>query len=98
LVDDFSGQDVAILGVNSDEDDTDALFVIDKLKLNYPTLRNSSASGKDRINTKYLVHGWPTLVVIDPKGVVRHFHSGYSPTLRHDLGEKIRELLTEKQP
>lgn len=98
LVDDFSGQDVAILGVNSDQDDADALFVIDKLKLNYPTLRNGSASGKDRINTKYLVHGWPTLVVIDSKGVVRHFHSGYSPTLRHDLGEKIRELLTEKQP
>jgi peroxiredoxin len=98
LVDEFSEQDVAILGVNSDQDDNDALFVIDKLKLNYPTLRNGSATSKDRINTKYLIHGWPTLVVIDSKGVVRHFHSGYSPTLRHDLGEKIRELLAENQP
>ncbi len=98
LVDDFAAQDVAILGVNSDEDDNDAQFVIDKLKLNYPTLRNGQDPSKDRINTKYLIHGWPTLVVIDSKGVVRHFHSGYSPTLRHDLGEKIRELLAEKQP
>ena len=95
LVDDFAGQDVAIMGINSDRDDSDAQFVIDKLGLNYPTLRNGE-DRKEGINTKYLIHGWPTLVVIDAKGVVRHFHSGYSPTLRRDLSEKIRELLAEK--
>jgi peroxiredoxin len=98
LVEDFAAHDVAVLGVNSDQDDNDAQFVIDKLKLNYPTLRNLEGPSKDQINSKYLVHAWPTLVVIDSKGIVRHFHSGYSPTLRHDLGEKIRELLAEKQP
>jgi peroxiredoxin len=96
LVDDFAGQNVAIMGINSDQDKNDAQFVIDKLELNYPTLRNGEDPTKDRINAKYLIHGWPTLVVIDSKGIVRHFHSGYSPTLRHDLGQKIRELLAEK--
>ncbi len=93
LADDFSGQDVAILGMNSDRDEDDARFVIDHLKLNYATLKNGRDN--DRINMKYEIHGWPTLVVIDRNGVVRHIHSGYSPTLRKDLAKKIRELLAE---
>jgi thiol-disulfide isomerase/thioredoxin len=93
LADDYAGQAVAILGINSDQDLDDARFVIDKLRLNYPTLKNGT--GDEQINTKYKIHGWPTLVVIDKKGVVRHLHFGYSPTLRGELGDKIRELLAE---
>lgn len=93
LTDDFSGQDVAILGMNSDRDLDDARFVIDHLKLNYATLKNGRE--KDQISTKYKIHGWPTLVVIDRSGVVRHMHFGYTPTLRKDLAKKIRELLAE---
>jgi peroxiredoxin len=93
LTDDFAGQTVAILGINSDSELDDARFVIDKLKLNYPTLKNGSGDGQ--IDTKYKIHGWPTLVVIDKKGVVRHIHFGYSPTLRSELGEMIRTLLAE---
>lgn len=93
LTDDFSGQEVAILGMNSDDNLDDARFVIDRLKLNYATLKNGEAA--DRINSKYKIRGWPTLVVIDRNGVVRHLHFGYSPTLRKDLAKKIRELLAE---
>ena len=35
--------------------------------------------------------------MLDGKGVVRHIHVGYSPTLRQDLGDKIRELLAENK-
>lgn len=94
LVNDFDGQKVAVLGMNNDRNLDDAHFVIDKLGLNYPTLKNGD--GDDAINTKYGVQGWPTLVVLDGKGVVRHIHVGYSPTLRDDLAKKIRELLAEK--
>lgn len=93
LTDDFAAQAVAILGINSDSDLDDARFVIDRLKLNYPTLKNGD--GEDKINMKYKIHGWPTLVVIDKKGVVRHIHFGYSPTLRSELGDMIRALLAE---
>jgi peroxiredoxin len=93
LTDDFSGQEVAILGMNSDRDENDARFVIDLLKLNYATLKNGE--NQDQISTKYKIHGWPTLVVIDRNGVVRHMHFGYTPTLRKDLAKTIRELLAE---
>ena len=94
VADDFRGQDVAVLGINSDDDLADAQFVIDKLGLNYDTLKNGE--GDDRINMCYKIHAWPTLVMIDQTGVVRYMHAGYTPTLRQDLGERIRKLLAEK--
>ena len=93
LTNDFKDQKVAVLGMNNDQKLDDALFVIEKLGLNYPTLKNGK--GAEGINVHYGINGWPTLVVLDGKGTVRHIHVGYSPTLRRDLGEKIRELLAE---
>ena len=66
-------------------------FVIERMQLNYPTLANGQAP--DNINRKYKIGSWPTLVLIDTAGVVRKIHQGYSPTLREELGAKIRELL-----
>lgn len=47
------------------------------------------------IPEKYGVRGYPTLVVLDRRGVVRAFHVGYSPTLRQHLIETINGLLAE---
>jgi thiol-disulfide isomerase/thioredoxin len=94
LADDFKGQNVAILGINLDEDDDDAEFVIDQMKLNYPTLKNGPLD--EGIDAKYDVKSGPTLVLIDTQGIVRRIYDGYSPTLRVDLGEEIRKLLAEK--
>lgn len=93
LAGDFAGRNVAVLGINNDDNLDDARFVIEKLGLNYPTLQNDVPGGS--IDAKYKVNLWPTLVVLDGKGIVRHIHTGYSPTLRHDLSEIIRELLAE---
>ncbi len=93
LADDFPRDKVAVLGINNDQNLDDARFVIDKMGLNYETLRNGDHPNV--IHNKYGIAGWPTLVILDGQGVVRHIHSGYSPTLRKDLGRKIRELLEE---
>jgi peroxiredoxin len=93
LVDEFKNDRVAVLGMNNDTDLDDARLVIDKMGLNYETLKNGGH--KDGIHTKYGVQGWPTLVVLDGTGVVRHVHVGYSPHLRQEPGDKIRELLAE---
>jgi len=90
LAADFPDQ-LAVLGINSDQDASDARFVIERMQLNYPTLANGQAP--DNINRKYKIGSWPTLVLIDTAGVVRKIHQGYSPTLREELGAKIRELL-----
>ena len=87
LTEDFAGQPVAVLGMNTDEDEADARFVIEKMGLKYPTVRAKGAA--DKLG----VEGFPTLVVIDKAGVVHDIHVGYSPTLRRDVGQQIRELL-----
>ncbi|HEY2586207.1 MAG TPA: TlpA disulfide reductase family protein [Tepidisphaeraceae bacterium] len=87
VTDDFKNAPVVIFGMNTDRDDNDAKFVVEKMGLNYATLK---ATG---IPEKYGVHGFPTLIVIDPQGVVRDVHIGYSPHLREDLGQTIRKLL-----
>jgi thiol-disulfide isomerase/thioredoxin len=90
LVDDFKDQPVAVLGMNTDQDEKDAQFVVDAMKLNYPVLK---AQG---LPEKYKVQGFPTLVIIDPEGNVADLHVGYSPTLRQDVGAVVKKLL--KQP
>jgi peroxiredoxin len=90
LADDFKGQPVAVLGMCTDPDEKDARFVVDQMKLKYPVLR---AQG---VPEKYKVQGFPTLIVIDPKGVVRAFHVGHSATLHDDVAKEIRGLLAKK--
>ena len=46
LADQFHGQPVVILGVNTDQKDADAQFVVDKLQLNYLTLHGTGIPEK----------------------------------------------------
>jgi peroxiredoxin len=90
LADDFAGQPVAIFGMNTDHNQADARFVIEKMGLNYPTLK---AEGQQE---NFGVEGFPALIVIDQRGRVHDIHVGYSPTLREEVGKEVRDLLAGK--
>ncbi len=90
LAEDFAGKPVAIFGMNTDRDEADAKFVIEKMGLKYPTLK------AEEVPEKFGVQGFPTLIVIDQQGRVHDVHTGYSPTLREDVGKQIRNLLAGK--
>jgi peroxiredoxin len=90
LADDFAGKPVAIFGMNTDQKEEDAKFVIEKLGLKYPTLK---AEG---LPQKFGVQGFPTLIIIDQRGNVADIHVGYSPTLRDEVGKTIRDLLAKQ--
>lgn len=83
----YERRPVAVIGMNTDRKEEDAQFVIDKMGLNYATLK---ATG---LPEKYNVRGFPTLVILDQEGVIRDFHVGYSPTLKKDVIESIDKLL-----
>lgn len=87
----FRGQPVVILGMNTDQKDGDAKFVVNKMQLNYQTLHGKG------IPEKYGVQGFPTFIVIDQKGIVRARHVGYSPTLRQEMAESISNVLSSNQ-
>ena len=85
----YRGQPVEIFGMNTDREEADARFVIEKLALNYPNLK---AEG---LPEKYGVQGFPTLVIIDQMGVVRDFHVGYSPMLAESVIASVDKLLAD---
>ncbi len=91
LADEFRGRPVAVFGMCTDNSDADARFVVEKMGIRYPVLMAPA------VPEKYHVSAFPTLVVIDGKGVVRDVHVGYSPTLREEVSEIIRKLLAEEK-
>ncbi|QVL31025.1 TlpA family protein disulfide reductase [Telmatocola sphagniphila] len=90
LTADFADKPVAILGMNTDSNKEDAEFVVKEMALKYRTLRVEHEMSKH-----FGVRGFPSLVIIDKKGIVRDIHVGYSKTLREEVGKTIRELLAE---
>jgi peroxiredoxin len=83
----FADKPVTIFGMNTDRQEEDARFVIDKMGLNYANLK---ATG---VPEKYKVSGFPTLLIIDQEGVIRDIHEGYAPDLKEKVVESIERLL-----
>jgi peroxiredoxin len=90
LAQDFKDQGVQVLGMNVDKDTADARFVVNKLKLGYPSLRAGE------MPKKYGVTGYPTVLVIDRKGIVRDIDIGYSPDVGAKLTRSVQALLESK--
>jgi len=79
--------------LRTDRNVDDARLVVDKLRMSYPSLRTPRSLAQ-----AYGVRAYPTLVVIDGNGVLRHVHTGYAADLADELGEIIDGLLEEMGP
>jgi thiol-disulfide isomerase/thioredoxin len=86
----FKDKPVVVVGMNTDNKEEDAKFIIEKMGLNY---RNLKATG---LPEKYKVRGFPTLLILDRQGIVRDIHVGYSPTLKDDVVRSVERLLQAK--
>ena len=94
LVKKMEGKPFALIGVNSDEDRDALKQVLKKEEITWRSFWNGgSTSGP--ISSEWNVHGWPTLYVIDAKGVIRHKHLG-SPGDKV-LDEEIEKLIAEAE-
>lgn len=89
LVEKYQDEDVAVLGMNKDRKDSDALYVIQEFDLEYPTLR-----GQD-ISKQYQVQGWPTFIVLDQSGKIAEIVEGNSEGLYAELDSAIARLLEQ---
>lgn len=89
LVEKYQDEDVAVLGMNKDRNDSDALYVIQKFELEYPTLRGQE------ISKQYQVQGWPTFIVLDQSGKIAEIVEGNSEGLYDQLDSAIARLLEQ---
>jgi hypothetical protein len=69
LVKKFEGKPFVLLGVNSDEDRNELKEVLKKEKITWRSWFDGSTGGP--IATKWNLDGWPTLYLLDGKGVIQ---------------------------
>jgi peroxiredoxin len=71
LVDRFRGRPFVLIGVNGDEDKGDAAAVIASHRIPWRSFWNGADRPAGSIVAAYNVRGWPTVYVIDARGVIR---------------------------
>jgi hypothetical protein len=92
LVKRLEGKPFVLIGVNSDQDRTALKKVLEKEKITWRSFWNGGST-EGPISSRWNVQGWPTLFIIDAKGVIRHKHLG-SPGDKK-LDEEIEKLVAE---
>ena len=70
LVKKLADKPFVLIGVNSDKDREKLKETLKEESITWRSFFNGGTGGP--ISTAWNVHGWPTLYVLDHKGVIRH--------------------------
>ena len=70
LVTKYEGKPFAIVGINSDRDREKIKQICKEKKLTWRSFWNGGSTGGP-ISTRWNVSGWPTIYLIDHKGIIR---------------------------
>jgi hypothetical protein len=72
LVKRLEGKPFALVGVNSDKDLNELKPILEKEQITWRSFWNGPMGTGGPISAEWNVRGWPTLFLIDHKGVIRH--------------------------
>jgi len=89
LVKRLAGQPFALLGINSDRDREALKKVMKKQGITWRSFWNGGGTGGP-ISSAWNVRGWPTIYVLDHKGVIR-----YKNVRGERMDEAVDTLLAE---
>jgi hypothetical protein len=92
LVQRLQSKPFALIGVNSDKDPEALKRELATHQVNWRSFKNQLPQG-DTISKNWQVRGWPTLFLIDHRGVIRHKWVGKpdDATLEELIDSLIRE-------
>ena len=93
LVEKLKDEPFAIIGVNSDEDLDKLAEAVKQENITWRSFWNGPLGTSGQISTQWNIRGWPTLFLIDAKGVIRHKWLGSPST--EVLDKAIDELVAE---
>lgn len=85
----MEGKPFVLIGVNSDRDLQELKPVLEKQQITWRSFWNGPKGTGGPIAQEWNVHGWPTLCLIDHKGVLRYKYLGLP-------GEKVLDATLEK--
>jgi hypothetical protein len=94
LVQRLADKPFALLGVNSDSNREQLKQVLKQEKITWRSFWNGGSTNGP-ISAQYAVRGWPTIFILDAKGIIRHkFDGNPGPAA---LDQAIDSLLKELQ-
>ena len=93
LVEKLANKPFALVGVNSDSDREKTLQVVAEKQLNWRSFWNGGSTNGP-ISTAWCISGWPTVYLIDHKGVIRWKSVGVKQEV---LDAELEKLLKEAE-
>jgi hypothetical protein len=90
LVKKMADKPFALIGVNSDSDRNKLKEVLEKESITWRSFWDGPQGTGGPIATDWNIHGWPSIFVIDAKGVIR-----YKDVRGEKLDEAVDKLLKE---
>jgi thiol-disulfide isomerase/thioredoxin len=101
LAERMRGKPFAMIGVNGDAILPDANRAMEREKMTWPSFWNGKEGPKGPLATAWNVHGWPTIFILDPEGIIRFKYEGYGNESSNVLNGCVNELmekLRDKKP
>ena len=90
LVKRLADQPFALIGVNSDKDKGALKPVLEKESITWRSFWNGPDGTGGPISTRWNVHGWPTIYVLDHEGKIR-----FKDVRGEAMDKAVDELLAE---
>jgi len=87
----YSKMGFVLLGVNVEQESTDAKKMLKELGVSFPILFDTD----NKLSVMYKLEGMPTSVMIDKKGKIRYIDNGYRPGDENKYRDQIQELIRE---
>lgn len=96
LVKKMEGKSFVLLGVNGDDNETPEAIKKknENQQITWRSFKNNRGGKGQAIATEWGLEGWPTLYIIDQKGVIRKKWIG-SPQPAEKIDEAVEALLKE---
>jgi len=97
LVKKYAESPFALIGVNSDRTIERVKTAIEKNKITWRSFWQGAAGTGGPISTRWNVRGWPTVVLIDHKGVIRYRAHGVDDELLDRLIQEAKADQADKK-
>ena len=88
----FKGKDLAVIGINLDEDHSEVAPYLQKEKIVHQVLY-----GTGDVESNYKVRSIPTFYILDPNGLIVKHYEGYHPDFEKEWETEINSLLLAKK-
>lgn len=91
ISEEYSDLGFSLIGVNVDENQSDADRAIKDLRVSFPVLFDNDST----VAELFSVDAMPTTIIIDKDGNVRHLHRGYQSGYEDDYAKQVAGLIRE---